>query len=87
MTPEEARIRKLEERNTDLTSAIEEARDKLGMAIAFADPYSPEDVKVSKSALRDAEKILRPFDLREHKTAEEIRDELSKNDTLGDTDE
>ena len=61
---ERAEMRKLEERLTDYQGGIQEARDAIGEAIAFADPYSPEGVKAAKDALRDAEKTLRPFDRR-----------------------
>lgn len=70
-SPEEARIKKLEDRNQDLITAIEEARDELGTAIAFCDPQGPENVRVSKSALKRAEKILRPFDLRDSQSDSE----------------
>lgn len=75
---ERARMRKLEERLTDYQGGIQEARDAIGEAIAFADPHSVEDARHSFKRLRDAEKILRPYDNR-----------VSESDTksVGDSDE
>lgn len=74
---ERAEMRKLEERLTDYQGGIQEARDAIGEAIAFADPHSVEDAKHAFKKLRDAEKILRPYD---HRVSENDSKEVDDAD-------